>query len=206
MPARAKIRPTPLNLTVLGMLGGGPLHPYAIQSRMKAWGKDRVVDVSQRATLYKTIERLRAAGLIEVKKTERDQRFPERTVYGLTTEGLQAGREWLTEMLATPRNEFPEFPAALSFLFGLTPEEARSALETRARLLRESLAELDRELHSESGPPRLFLLETEYIRAVTAAELKWVKSVVDDLSAGRLEWKMEDLADIAKNFTPPDPV
>ncbi len=129
MPARAKIRPTPLNLTVLGMLGGGPLHPYAIQSRMKAWGKDRVVDVSQRATLYKTI-----------------------------------------------------------------------------RLLRESLAELDRELHSESGPPRLFLLETEYVRAVTAAELKWVKSVVDDLSAGRLEWKMEDLADIAKNFTPPDPV
>jgi DNA-binding PadR family transcriptional regulator len=206
MPARAKVRPTPLNLTVLGMLGGGPLHPYAVQSRMKAWGKDRVVDVSQRATLYKTIERLHAAGLIEVKKTERDQRFPERTVYGLTKEGLQVGHEWLTEMLATPRNEFPEFPAALSFLFGLTPDEARSALETRARLLRESLAELDRELHTESGPPRLFLLETEYVRAVTAAELKWVKSVVDDLSAGRLEWKMEDLADIAKNFTPPDAV
>ena len=41
---------------------------------------------------------------------------------------------------------------------------------------------------------------------MTAAELKWVKSVVDDLSAGRLEWKMEDLADIAKNFTPPDAV
>jgi len=79
-------------------------------------------------------------------------------------------------------------------------------METRARLLRESLVALDRELHSESGPPRLFLLETEYVRAVTAAELKWVKSVVDDLSAGRLEWKMEDLADIAKNFTPPDPV
>ena len=204
MPARAKIRPTPLNLTVLGMLGGGPLHPYAIQSRMKAWGKDRVVDVSQRATLYKAIDRLRSAGLIAVTKTERDQRFPERTVYGLTEEGTRVGREWLTEMLATPRNEFPEFPAALSFLFGLTPDEARSALETRARLLRESLVALDRELHSESGPPRLFLLETEYVRAVTAAELKWVKTVVDDLRAGKLEWNIQDLANIAKNFTPPD--
>jgi DNA-binding PadR family transcriptional regulator len=206
MPSKARIRPTPLNLTVLGMLGGGPLHPYAIQSRMKAWGKDRVVDVSQRATLYKTIDRLRAAGLIEVTKTERDQRFPERTVYGLTEEGVRVGREWLTEMLATPRNEFPEFPAALSFLFGLTPDEAGSALETRARLLRESLVALDRELHAESGPPRLFLLETEYVRAVTAAELKWVKSVVDDLRAGKLEWNIEDLADIAKNFTPPDAI
>jgi DNA-binding PadR family transcriptional regulator len=203
---KAEIRPTPLNLTVLGMLGGGPLHPYAIQSRMKAWGKDRTVDVSQRATLYKTIERLRTAGLIEVKKTERDQRFPERTVYGLTDEGFRVGREWLTEMLATPRNEFPEFPAALSFVFGLTPDEARAALERRARLLRESVAEIDRELHSEAGPPRLFLLETEYVRTITAAELKWVNGVVDDLRAGRLGWRLEDFADIAKNFTPPDSV
>jgi DNA-binding PadR family transcriptional regulator len=173
---------------------------------MKAWGKDRTVDVSQRATLYKTIERLRTAGLIEVKKTERDQRFPERTVYGLTDEGLRVGREWLTEMLATPRNEFPEFPAALSFVFGLTPDEALAALERRARRLRESVAEIDRELHSEAGPPRLFLLETEYVRTITAAELKWVNGVVDDLRAGRLGWKLEDFADIAKNFTPPDSV
>jgi hypothetical protein len=116
------------------------------------------------------------------------------------------GREWLTEMLATPRNEFPEFPAALSFLFGLTPDEARAALERRARHLRESVLALDRELQSESGPPRLFLIETEYVRTVTAAELKWVESVVHDLRAGKLQWKMEDLADIAKNFTPPDPI
>lgn len=204
MSVKGEVRPTPLNLTVLGMLGGGPLHPYAIQSRMKAWGKDRVVDVSQRATLYKTIERLHAAGLITVSKTERDQRFPERTVYALTEEGVRVGREWLTEMLATPRNQFPDFPAALSFLFGLTPDEALAALERRARLLRESVAELDRELQSEAGPPRLFLIETEYVRVVTAAELEWVDRILDDLRAGRLAWKFEDLAEIAKNFTPPD--
>ena len=200
------IRPTPLNLTVLGMLGGGPLHPYAIQSRMKAWGKDRVVDVSQRATLYKAIDRLRTAGLIAVTKTERDQRFPERTVYGLTEEGMRVGREWLTEMLATPRNEFPDFPAALSFLFGLKEAEALVALERRAKRLRETIAELDRELRDESGPPRLFLLETEYIRTVTAAELDWVDRVVDDINAGRLTWSQIDFAAIAANFTPPDSV
>src|SRR5260370_5457099 len=170
----ADIRPTPLNLTVLGMLGGGPLAPYAIQSGMKAWGKDRVVDVSQRATLYKAIDRLRAAGLIAVTKTERDQRFPERTVYGLTDEGLRVGREWLREMLATPRNQFPEFPAALSFLFGLPEQDALAALEGPASRLPEDIADLDRELHDESGPPRLFLLETEYVRTVTAAQPPWV--------------------------------
>lgn len=186
------------------MLGGGPLHPYAIQSRMKAWGKDKVVDVGQRANLYKMIQRLRAAGLIAVRKTERDQRFPERTVYELTAEGQRVGHEWLTEMLATPRNEFPDFPAALSFLFGLTPAEALAALERRAEQLRATMAEHDRELHDESGPPRLFLLETEYLRAVTAAELEWVNGVVDDLKAGELSWSYEELAEIAKHFTPPD--
>src|SRR2546423_9511922 len=124
MPEKRDVRPSPLALTVLGVLAGGPLHPYAIQVRMKFWGKDRVVNVGQRANLYKTIERLHAAGLITVQRTERDQRFPERTLYELTEAGWRAGREWLTEMLATPPNEFPEFPAALSFLFQLPPARA----------------------------------------------------------------------------------
>ena len=109
-------------------------------------------------------------------------------------------------MLATPRNEFPEFPAALSFIFGLSAEEARAALERRADALRASLADLDRDL--ESGPPRLFLLETEYVRRVTAAEIEWVEAVVDDLKAGRLAWSKDDMArwaEIARDFTPPDP-
>ena len=124
----------------------------------------------------------------------------------MTEEGIRVARQWLTEMLATPRNEFPEFPAALSFLFGLTPDDALLALERRARLLRESVDAFDRELHDESGPPRLFLLESEYVRTVTAAELQWVDGVVDDLRAGRLTWNFEDLAELAKRFTPPDPV
>src|SRR5215467_6322032 len=204
MADKPEVRPTPLNLTVLGILAGGPLHPYAMQTRMKFWGKDKVVDVSQRANLYKAIERLRAAGLIAVMKTERDQRFPERTVYSLTDEGLRVGRQWLTEMLATPRNEFPEFPAALSFVFGLRPDEALAALERRADNLRASQAALDRELTDESGPPRLFLLETEYLRDVTRAELGWVDRVVDDLKSGRLTWSAEELAEVARHFPPPD--
>jgi len=204
MLVKPDVRSSPLALTVLGMLAGGPLHPYAIQSRMKAWGKDRVVNVGQRANLYKAIERLRAAGLIAIRTTERDQRFPERTVYELTEEGWRVGREWLTEVLATPRNEFPEFPAALSFIFGLTPAGALAALDRRAEQLRASLAEHDRELHDASGPPRLFLLETEYLRTVAAAECEWVEGIVNELKAGELTWNYDEFAEIAKPFTPPD--
>ncbi len=184
------------------MLAGGPIHPYEMQRRMKLWGKDQVVNLAQRSSLYKTIERLQHAGLIAVRHTERDQRFPERTVYELTDDGVRVGREWLIEMLSTPRNEFPRFPAALSFVMGLVPDEARAVLERRAAPLREKLAALERELAGSSGPlpPRVALLETEYLRAVTAAELNWVCEIIDDLRSGTLAWSYEELAEAARSF------
>lgn len=37
---------------------------------------------------------------------------------------------------------------------------------------------------------------------MTAAEHEWVTRVVDDLKAGRLSWNYEELAEIARRFTP----
>jgi DNA-binding PadR family transcriptional regulator len=196
------MRASPLALTVLFMLLGGPLHPYEMQRRMKLWGKDQVVNLAQRANLYKTIERLRDAGLIAVLHTERDQRFPERTVYQLTDEGLLTGRHWLVEMLGVPHNEYPRFPAALSFVFALAPDEAAGVLEHRAFLLREQLERLDADLRDDGHPrpPRVTLLETEYLRAVTAAELGWLDAVISDLRSGALQWSGEELRALAETF------
>ncbi len=197
--------PSPVALAVLCLLEVGPLHPYGLQRLIKLWGKDQVINVGQRATLYKTIQRLHKAGLIAVRQTERDQGFPERTVYELTDEGRRQAREWLTAMLTVPRNEFPDFPAALSFAMLLGPAELRAVLERRAAPLRESLERLDRELGGEYAHlPRVTLLETEYQRAVVAAELAWVDAVAADLRDGTLTWSREELADIAAATTPPE--
>lgn len=193
-----KFRPSPLALAVLGLLVVAPLHPYGMQRLLKLWGKDQVVNVGQRANLYKTIKRLREAGLIAVRQTERDQLYPERTVYELTEAGRRELLEWLSDMLAVPRNEFPQFPAALSFAMLLAPAEARVVLERRAGILREKLARLDRDLQAYSGTlPRVTLLDDEYVRAVTAAELNWISGVIDDLRTGALTWSEEDLAGLA---------
>jgi DNA-binding PadR family transcriptional regulator len=202
MPGTSSTRPSPLALTVLLMLAAGPIHPYEMQRRIKLFGKDQVVNVGQRANLYKTIVRLHEASLISVRHTERDQRFPERTVYELTDEGMRVARDWLADMLSIPRKEFPWFPAALSFVFALPPDEALAMLQRRADALRASLAELDRGLAGELYPlpPRLFLLEVEYLRAVTATELSWLDGVVQDLRTGALTWNDEELMETAKAF------
>lgn len=105
----AEVKSSPQALAVLGLLGAGPLHPYGIQRLLKLWGKDEVVNVGNRANLYKTIKRLHEADLIAVRQTERDQLYPERTVYELTDEGRRVGLEWLVGMLSHPRTSSPSF-------------------------------------------------------------------------------------------------
>src|SRR6201989_197066 len=99
-PPASTPRSSPLALTVLALLHYQPLHPYGIQRLIKQWGKDQVVNVEQRTSLYRTIERLLAAGLIAVRETGRDPRYPERTVDEVTEAGRQHGRAGAEELLA----------------------------------------------------------------------------------------------------------
>jgi DNA-binding PadR family transcriptional regulator len=189
------VRASPLGLAVLSLLHAGPMHPYAMQRLLKLWGKDRVINVGQRANLYKTIRRLQQAGLVAVRQTERDQQYPERTVYELTDAGRDVAHSWLVGMLAQPREEYPQFPAALSFLMMLGPDEAARVLEQRASVLRGTLASLDAEPTNYSATlPRIVLMDDEYLRAMTAAELSWVEGVISDLRSGAWTWSYEELA------------
>lgn len=186
------LRPSPLALAVLGLLAAAPLHPYGIQRLLKDWGKDKVVNVGNRATLYKTITRLRDAGLVRVQGTEKDQLYPERTVYELTDLGRAQSMAWLTDMLSVPRREFNDFPAALSFAIMLGPELLQSVLAQRAGALEAQVAQLEAELAS-TGPqlPRITLIEEEYLLAITVAEIGWLRAIIDDLAEGSLVWDEE---------------
>ncbi|MFG1905405.1 PadR family transcriptional regulator [Kribbella sp. NPDC048928] len=184
-------RRSSLALAILGLLENGPLHPYGIQRLIKQWGKDQVVNVGQRTSLYRMIVRLEEADLITVGSTERDERYPERTVYQLTDQGREVCRSWLAEILTTPRNEFPEFPAGLSFVMLLPPKTAGELLGQRRELLTKRIAELQLELRTkvDGQPiPRFALLETEYQVAVTVAEAKWIDGILHDLRTGKLSW------------------
>jgi len=75
---------SPLGLVVLWELMLGPQHVYGIQKLFKQQGKDRVVNVRSRASLYQTLERLVRLGLAEVKETVRGEGYPDRVVYAIT--------------------------------------------------------------------------------------------------------------------------
>ncbi|WHT20867.1 PadR family transcriptional regulator [Crossiella sp. CA-258035] len=196
------IRRSPLALTVLCLVIEAPLHAYRMQQLIKERGKDRVVNVRQRASVYQTIERLLKAGLIKVKETERADNRPERTVYEIGPHGLETARTWLREMFTATGTEFPEFPAAVAFMPLLEPEEIRALLEVRAAKLAEAVQEIDTVVAEASagGLPRLFLLEEEYQRATLGAQLDWCRATVAELAAGRITWSEDWLREIGANF------
>ncbi|MEU7638786.1 MULTISPECIES: PadR family transcriptional regulator [unclassified Streptomyces] len=201
----APVKSSPLGLTVLALLHHRPLHPYGIQQLLKQWGKEQVVNVGQRAGLYRTIERLQAGGLIAVRHTERDQQYPERTVYEVTDEGRAVTREWLEQMLAVPKAEFPVFPAALSNMLMLSPDEVAPILDRRLARITVQRADLERQTAAApDGLPRITLIENEYLLAVLRAEERWLRGVIDDLRNGSLTWSREMLVAFEAASEQPD--
>ncbi len=189
MPNIKPARRSPIALAVLALLYEAPMHPYRMQQLIKERGKDEVINVRQRASLYQTIERLLRDGLIRVQETTRQEGWPERTVYELTAAGRAAALDWMRAMLASPAREFPEFPAALAHLTMLSPEEAQFQLERRAGALEAEIVRITALLAAASADvPRVFLVESEYGRTLLLAELAWVRDLLADLRAGRLAW------------------
>jgi DNA-binding PadR family transcriptional regulator len=199
-----KATPSSLGLIVLWQLFQGPKHVYLIQKLLEQEGKDRVVNVRSRASLYQTLDRLMRLDLVEVQETAHQEGYPDRIIYAITEAGREAAREWLRQMLRSTSDDYPDFIAALSIMFGLAPDDAAAQLEQRAEQLTAALAETQSQFEAVPGLPRLFLLEEEYRGAVLEAEVAWLRGVIDDLRAGHLTWSEEWLRQIFDAFHPPD--
>jgi DNA-binding PadR family transcriptional regulator len=180
---------SPLSMVVLSLVSEEPMHPYRMQTLIKERGKDQIANVAQRNSVYQTIDGLLRAGLIAIRELSREERRPERTVYGITDEGRRTLQSWLRTVLAVPAREFPDFPAALSLCAPLGPDDVRAQLEARLRALEGRLAEHEKVV---PGLLRIFLLESEYAAAVVRAEIKWLRAVIGDLHSGRLTWSEEE--------------
>ncbi|WP_255287502.1 PadR family transcriptional regulator [Bacillus cereus] len=197
-----KTQRSPLAMAILALLAEEPMHPYRMQQLIKERGKDQIINVRQRASIYQTIERLLRDGQISVKETLRETGKPDRTVYEITKEGREILIEWIREVLSTPIQEFPNFPVAISYISILSPQDALEKLEQRIDVLEKTVQQIDNNLQTyKSLIPRLFMLESEYQKTVLAAELEWVRSASEDIRNGSLFWNDEWLRDIAEPLT-----
>src|SRR3954465_12453202 len=185
---------TPSELTVLQLLHEGPTHPYEMQRVVRERRIDLLVPV-RRGTLYHAVERLEKRGLIETVETTREGRRPERTVYRITEAGVDALVDRLRGLLATPRREYPPLTQALSFISRLDPADAAAQLHLRTGWLEAEVGAFRAFLANAAHAPRHWIVEEEYVLALLEAELQWVRSLTDDVRAGRVTWVPSEPAD-----------
>jgi DNA-binding PadR family transcriptional regulator len=200
-----KTRPrqrSPLAMVILSFVLEAPSHAYRMHELIKQRGKDNVVNVAQRNSVYQTINQLLAAELIRVRETRQEEGRPERVVYEITPAGKKTFYAWLEDMLGEPRREFNEFPAALATAMALTPEVVLTQLQQRSEILKRQLAQatsFSKEWLGK-GLPRFCMLDDEYKQALLKAEIKWLNGLIADLESGELSWNEKQLRQLAAQF------
>jgi DNA-binding PadR family transcriptional regulator len=188
MADRRRSISNPLALAVLACLHERPMHPYEMASTMRERGKEQSIKLNY-GSLYTVVDSLAKNGLIEAMEATREGRRPERTVYRLTEAGRARLDGWMSELLAEPVKEYPQFEAALSLLPVLHPDTVLDLLRTRIRLLQKEIAQARTMIDAAHNArlPRLLLIEGEYHVAMREAELSWVQQLAGELEAGTLE-------------------
>ncbi len=195
--AQSRQRPpaalTPPGIAILSLLWRQPMHPYEMRHRIRVQEIDRVMKVTH-GTLYSTVDRLAASGLIQPVETSREGRRPERTVYEITDLGRDQLLDALRAGLMRSTPDYPGLATALAFAGLLDPGEVADLLQRRAveveGLLSGMNAAVDASLKQFQGMHlgRVHLIEAEYLIALRRAELDWLRALVADIREGRLTW------------------
>jgi DNA-binding PadR family transcriptional regulator len=181
MTQRRKVA-NPLALAVLAYLLAEPMHPYELGRRLTQHGKDRNIKYN-RGSLYMVVDQLRNAGFITEHKTVRDTQRPERTIYNITDDGRDELYDWMGELVAQPREEYPHFGVALSLLAVLSPSDSAELLSRRLVALTQQTEETRRVLGTaaEDGVLWVFLAEEQYRLALLEAERRFVTNLIESL-------------------------
>lgn len=198
--ARRRVN-NPLALAVMACLIEKPMHPYEISTTLRSRGKELSIKLNY-GSLYSVVDALQRHGLIEISETSRSGRRPERTVYAITDAGRLEVEDWMAELLSTPQRDFTSLEAGLSLMPTLPPEDVARLLESRQERLRIELRAIDagREETLHMGLPELFVVESDFRRAMLAAELEFVTTLAarikDESFGGTKLWrKMHELRD-----------
>ncbi|WP_125613452.1 PadR family transcriptional regulator [Specibacter cremeus] len=175
----------PLALAVLASLWERPMYPYQITSTLRERRKEDSIRLNY-GSLYAVIKQLEKRGLIAHNRVEREGNRPERIVYEITDAGRVESVSWLSELLSTPAKEYPQFEAGLSLLPMLPPAEALRLLTARVAALDEELALMvaERKAQGLETFPELFMIESDYYRAMLTAERAYVADLAARIAAG----------------------
>ena len=121
-------------------------------------------------------------------ETQREGRYPERTIYATTEAGGAELIDWLRSLIRQPAAEYTAFATGLAFLGNLPPEEVLTLLEEHIRHLHEQISSTQATLQrgAQLGVDRLFLIEDLYTVRLLQARYDFIKQLIREINDGTL--------------------
>src|ERR1700730_14078858 len=101
-----------LGLAVLSLLTERPMHPYEMSAVIRQRDLSTVIKFNQ-SSLYSVIEALQREEWIVSLETQREGRYPERTIYTTTEAGRAELADWLRSLIRQPAPEYAQFAVGL---------------------------------------------------------------------------------------------
>jgi DNA-binding PadR family transcriptional regulator len=127
-------------------------------------------------------------------RSDREGNRPERTTYEITDDGRDVLQEQLIDLLATPAEEYPVFPLALTEAHNVEPGLLADLLRRRLLRLRGDLASYEAGLDAVTAKDlhEAYWLDLTYLRDQLAAQVDWLQRTIDRLESGELSWVARD--------------
>ncbi|MEU8819048.1 helix-turn-helix transcriptional regulator [Actinoplanes sp. NPDC048796] len=157
-----------LVMPLLGLLVEQPAHAYDLTARLQSRYTHLRVTHSTVTTLLKSMER---AGTVTPRAPAQVEGRPPRTAYELTGAGVADLSRRVEAGLRDARPASIDFVLAVSYAGLLAAGQVAAILQTRLdRLAGEAVR-----YEGADGIPEVYMLETDYWRAVLTAEMEWIR-------------------------------
>lgn len=184
--------PTPLApqaILVLGLVSERPMHPYEMFQTTIERQEDRLTKVRP-GTLYHTVDRLAADGLIEVSEVRKEGNRPQRTVYTITDAGRAALDASLEAILERHPVEYPELYLALSEAHSLPRQRVVELLERRVEAMRADHERIEaaQAAANACGAVEMFYLDVGCRLATLRTQIDWLVDLLERLRHDDIEW------------------
>lgn len=177
-----------MGVAILALLHEDDMHPYEMLRLLRIRERDRLLAVTN-GTLYHTVARLEAQGLITEVGVGRDGRRPERTTYALMREGNEAMLSWVRRELPLIDRQ-AEFRLALAEAHNLPSEEVADLLDMRLLALRTAVGEDTRAIARAlgGGVEELYLIEAQRSIVLRRTDVEWLDGFLHRLRDGDIAW------------------
>lgn len=175
-----------MKLLILGLLLERDMHPYEINLVMKERMMDKIMKL-QTGSLYYAVDKLALEGHIEATRIIHSSDRPDKTIYRITEKGKALFEQLITQQIKKNDLIYQPLYTALSLSRHIDQGKVEKLLEERIRET-EHQVNYAYQVYEEhiSIVPRsaLHLMYGRYEHTLT--ELKWLKRVLEDVSARKL--------------------